>query len=174
MILGLLAVVFVALVVALARPPAAALPVPPPPSPAPPPPIKRHHPIRWSVYVTEHKQSTRLGRRVRALRRRVLALQQELEHARHVQAVQLLPAHYTQWLCIHRYEGAWDANTGNGYYGGLQMDWNFMRAYGGEYLRRYGPAHNWTPAMQIEVAARAYNSGRGFGPWPNTRRMCRL
>ena len=78
------------------------------------------------------------------------------------------------FMCIHKYEGAWNANTGNGYYGGLQMDWNFMRAYGSHYLRRYGPAHNWTPAMQIEVAARAYNSGRGFSPWPNTRRMCGL
>ncbi|HXH87243.1 MAG TPA: hypothetical protein VNI55_01370, partial [Gaiellaceae bacterium] len=27
------------------------------------------------------------------------------------------------FLCIHRYEGAWNANTGNGYFGGLQMDY---------------------------------------------------
>ena len=26
------------------------------------------------------------------------------------------------FLCIHHYEGAWTSNTGNGYYGGLQMD----------------------------------------------------
>ena len=77
-------------------------------------------------------------------------------------------------MCIHRFEGAWNANTGNGYYGGLQMDWSFMRAYGGEYLRRWGPAHNWPPEIQIAVAARAYFSGRGFGPWPNTRRLCGL
>jgi len=74
-------------------------------------------------------------------------------------------------ICIHEHEGAWNANTGNGYYGGLQMDWSFMRAYGPEYLRRWGPAHNWPAGVQIEVAARAWQT-RGFGPWPNTRRMC--
>src|SRR4051812_14293335 len=29
------------------------------------------------------------------------------------------------WLCIHSGEGSWTANTGNGYYGGLQMDYSF-------------------------------------------------
>jgi hypothetical protein len=53
------------------------------------------------------------------------------------------------------------------------MDWTFMKTYGADYLRRYGPAHNWTPGMQIEVAARAWRT-RGFGPWPNTRRSCGL
>jgi len=81
---------------------------------------------------------------------------------------------YNAFMCIHKYEGAWNANTGNGYYGGLQMDQNFMMYYGRDYVRRYGWAHNWPVAAQIEVAARAYNSGRGFGPWPNTRRMCGL
>lgn len=76
------------------------------------------------------------------------------------------------FMCIHRYEGAWTSNTGNGYYGGLQMDQSFMLAYGRDYVRRYGWAHNWPADAQIEVAARAYYSGRGFGPWPNTRRMC--
>ena len=32
-------------------------------------------------------------------------------------------------MCIHSHEGAWDANTGNGYYGGLQADMEFMSAY---------------------------------------------
>jgi hypothetical protein len=76
--------------------------------------------------------------------------------------------------CIHRYEGAWNANTGNGYYGGLQMDWGFMRTYGPEFLRAYGTADRWPPAIQVTVAMRAYLSGRGFGPWPNTARMCGL
>ena len=40
------------------------------------------------------------------------------------------------FLCIHSYEGAWTSNTGNGYYGGLQMDWGFMRSYGPEFVRR--------------------------------------
>ena len=77
-------------------------------------------------------------------------------------------------MCIHRYEGAWNANTGNGYYGGLQMDWSFMSAYGGWYLRHYGTADRWSPATQINVAIRAYRSGRGFSPWPTTRHYCGL
>lgn len=85
-----------------------------------------------------------------------------------------LPPHYNQWLCIHSNEGAWDANTGNGFYGGLQMDWSFMRTYGPAYLRTKGTADNWTPLEQMWVAERAYSSGRGFGPWPNTARACGL
>lgn len=78
------------------------------------------------------------------------------------------------FVCIHQREGAWNANTGNGYYGGLQMDYDFMRAYGEEFLRAWGPAHNWPPSIQIAVAIRAYFSGRGFYPWPNTARRCGL
>ena len=77
------------------------------------------------------------------------------------------------FLCIHQHEGSWRAATGNGYYGGLQMDRSFQRAYGSEYLAAYGPANNWPQSVQIAVAIKAYLS-RGFGPWPNTRRMCGL
>jgi hypothetical protein len=79
---------------------------------------------------------------------------------------------YEKWRCIHEHEGAWNANTGNGYYGGLQMDMSFMSAYGREFIRRWGYAHNWPVWAQLTAAERAYHSGRGFGPWPNTRRMC--
>jgi hypothetical protein len=82
--------------------------------------------------------------------------------------------HRSQWLCIHRGEGSWTANTGNGYYGGLQMDISFQRSYGGYLLRRKGTANHWSPAEQMWVAERAYKSGRGFYPWPNTARACGL
>ena len=75
--------------------------------------------------------------------------------------------------CVHRYEGAWNAATGNGYYGGLQMDVSFQRAYGRELLAAKGTANRWTPAEQITVAIRAHAS-RGFWPWPNTARRCGL
>ncbi len=78
------------------------------------------------------------------------------------------------FLCIHRYEGSWDANTGNGYYGGLQMDIGFQRLYGAEFVRLWGTADNWPSWAQLEVSARAYTSGRGFNPWPNTARACGL
>lgn len=88
------------------------------------------------------------------------------------------PPHRAGWLCIHRYERhpaqGWRTRTGNGYYGGLQMDLSFQRAYGQELLRRKGTADNWTPLEQMWVAERAYRSGRGFYPWPNTARSCGL
>jgi hypothetical protein len=76
--------------------------------------------------------------------------------------------------CIHRFEGAWDANTGNGYYGGLQMDLSFQSRYGARYLGRYGTADRWPVWAQLDAAARAYHAGRGFQPWPNTARACGL
>ena len=88
------------------------------------------------------------------------------------------PPHRSQWLCIHRYERnpaqGWRTHTGNGYYGGLQMDIHFQRSYGPELLRRKGTANNWTAVEQMWVAERAYRSGRGFYPWPNTARYCGL
>lgn len=77
------------------------------------------------------------------------------------------------FLCIHRYEGSW-TDPGAPYYGGLQMDIGFQRAYGSEYLRAFGTADHWPPSLQIAVAIRAYLSGRGFSPWPATARRCGL
>ena len=83
------------------------------------------------------------------------------------------PPRLRAWLCIHRYEGSWkDPNPP--YYGGLQMDLGFQRTYGRELLGRKGTADHWTPLEQIWVAERAYRSGRGFYPWPNTARFCGL
>jgi hypothetical protein len=82
------------------------------------------------------------------------------------------PPHRDAFLCIHRYEGSWDAATGNGYYGGLQMDVSFQREYGARLLRRKGTADHWTPLEQIWVAEHAHRSGLGFSPWPNTARTC--
>jgi len=78
------------------------------------------------------------------------------------------------FMCIHRYEASWDANTGNGYYGGLQMDISFQARYGSDYLARFGTADRWPVWAQLEAAARAYDDGRGFWPWPNTARVCGL
>lgn len=83
------------------------------------------------------------------------------------------PPHEAAWKCIHRYEGAW-TDSGAPYYGGLQMDLSFQRAYGSDLLRRKGTADHWTPIEQMWVAERAYRSGRGFYPWPNTARSCGL
>src|SRR5205085_11164897 len=53
---------------------------------------------------------------------------------------------YTTLFRSHRGEGAWTSNTGNGYFGGLQMDYSFMRAYGGSLLASKGTADHWTRA----------------------------
>ena len=83
------------------------------------------------------------------------------------------PPHRSAWLCIHRYEGAWSDGAGP-YYGGLQMDWGFMRAYGARFLRLKGTANHWTPLEQMWTAEHALRAGRGFYPWPNTARLCGL
>ena len=86
--------------------------------------------------------------------------------------------HREEWLCIHRYERdprmGWATRTGNGYYGGLQMDISFQRTYGPDVYRRKGTADKWTAIEQMWVAERAYRAGRGFYPWPNTARSCGL
>jgi hypothetical protein len=98
-----------------------------------------------------------------------------LQVAQHGYARPPVPAFLNgAFQCIHHYEGAWSANTGNGYYGGLQMDLGFQRAYGGDFARRWGTADRWPAWAQLQAAVRAYRSGRGFFPWPNTARACGL
>ena len=75
-------------------------------------------------------------------------------------------------LCIHQHEGSWRDTTAP-YYGGMQMDYRFMRTYGPRLLRRYGVAGHWTPSQQLHVSYRAWLQ-RGWYPWPTTARMCGL
>ncbi len=77
------------------------------------------------------------------------------------------------FLCVHDGEGSW-TDPGAPYYGGLQMDETFMRAYGGPFYRAWGTADHWPAYIQIAVAEAARLSGRGYGPWPNTARACGL
>jgi hypothetical protein len=103
-------------------------------------------------------------------RRWVLGLWHRRARAAKRQA--LNPPHKAQWLCIHRYEGSW-TDPGAPYYGGLQMDVGFQKAYGPVLYRAKGTADHWTPLEQMWVAERAYRT-RGFWPWPNTARYCGL
>lgn len=83
------------------------------------------------------------------------------------------PPHKAAWECIHRHEGTWtDPNPP--YWGGLQMDLSFQRAHASMLVRRKGTANHWTPLEQMWVAERAYRSGLGFSPWPNTAGYCGL
>jgi hypothetical protein len=119
---------------------------------------------RTSAAPVRHVRSARYRRWVRNLWRK-----RALTHRRKAHR----PPRYTAWQCIHRHEGAWSDPNGP-YYGGLQMDISFQRAYGAELLHRKGTADNWTPVEQMWVAERAYRAGRGFHPWPNTARYCGL
>jgi hypothetical protein len=83
------------------------------------------------------------------------------------------PPHLAEWRCIHRWEGSW-TDPNSPYYGGLQMDLAFQRAYGPGLLRRKGTANHWAPYEQMWVAERALKAGRGFYPWPLTARRCGL
>jgi hypothetical protein len=78
------------------------------------------------------------------------------------------------WVCIHRREAAWD-DSGDPYWGGLQFDRDFMRAYGRDMLAKYGGrlADAWSPRDQLVVAERGRRA-RGYYPWPNTARACGL
>ena len=81
---------------------------------------------------------------------------------------------YAKWECIHGHEGAWNAATENGFYGGLQMDLGFQKTHGWTRFKLWGTADNWPVWAQLRAAEDAYYSGRGFHPWPNTARYCGL
>ncbi len=94
-----------------------------------------------------------------------------LRHRAHHKPVTI--PHLRDWVCIHSYEAPTWRTADPPYYGGLQMDIGFQRAYGAAYLRTEGTANHWTPQQQMLAAERAWKV-RGFGPWPNTARMCGL
>ncbi len=94
-------------------------------------------------------------------------------HARHVLRLAAHPPHKRGWLCIHRFEASW-SDSGDPYWGGLQMDRGFMRTYAPRLLLRRGLADRWTALEQMWVAERAHRSGRGYSPWANTARACGL
>jgi hypothetical protein len=80
------------------------------------------------------------------------------------------------FMCIYRHErgqDGWRTNTGNGYFGGLQMDLPFIRTWGFEFYRLWGTADRWPREVQLAVAIRAYVH-RGWSPWPVTSRICGL
>jgi hypothetical protein len=75
------------------------------------------------------------------------------------------PSGGVNWAAIAACEsgGNWAANTGNGFYGGLQFTEQTWLGYGGG---QYAPSANLaTPAQQIAVAQRVL-AGQGIGAWP--------
>jgi uncharacterized protein YabE (DUF348 family) len=57
--------------------------------------------------------------------------------------------------------GNWAANTGNGYYGGLQFSLGTWRAFGGS-----GYPNENSKAEQIRIAEKVHSNRGGYGDWP--------
>jgi hypothetical protein len=129
---------------------------------------------RWqAVMSAPQTRYARSAEHSTSLRYRQMVLGMWVQRAAESRYQAQHPPRLKDWLCIHHYEGSW-TDPNSPYYGGLQMDMSFMEAYGGNLLRTKGTADHWTPLEQIWVAERAYRSGRGFYPWPNTARWCGL
>lgn len=137
--------------------------------------------IRWLHRRTSHLSQTirfspvrkaRLGGTLNALLKERLVWRRRYVPLRTLQlkAPRERFPRWSAWMCIHRHEGPWNDPNGP-YYGGLQMDLQFQRAYGAYLLRTKGTADNWTAVEQVAVAERAY-AERGFSPWPSTARAC--
>ncbi len=81
------------------------------------------------------------------------------------------PARQDRWDRLAQCEsgGNWRANTGNGYYGGLQFSRRTWSAYGGGTYA--GTANNATRPQQIAIAEKVLR-GQGWNAWPAcSRRM---
>jgi len=135
----------------------------------------------WQVKVVKHRNICKFARR--SLTFHTSRVRKVSNRLKRLTAPKLEIGNLSHWICIHRGEGAWNANTGNGYYGGLQMDYSFMSAYGPKVLgfstkeamfAKRSTAEQWTPKEQMAVAEYARASGRGYRPWPNTARECGL
>jgi uncharacterized protein YabE (DUF348 family) len=70
----------------------------------------------------------------------------------------------TVWDKIAQCEsgGNWAANTGNGYYGGLQFDLQTWHAYGGT-----GYPNEHSREEQIAIAEKVRDANGGYGAWPH-------
>lgn len=123
---------------------------------------------RWVAQIwieRAHDESLKVKDMIRNKTRELRSLQSAVEEQSQGEIT-------SDWACIHSYEGDWD-DSGYPYWGGLQFDMDFQRAYGPEFLARWGTADNWPPWAQVVAANRA-KASRGYSPWPNTARMCGL
>lgn len=121
---------------------------------------------RWPTRYLERRGSERyLNYLARMWRHRMKAAHSAYQRA------SALPAHYRDWLCIHRYEGAW-TDAGAPYWGGVQFGYSEWQRYGAPYTGAV-TANLATPLQQMWAAERYYHDA-GFRPWPNTARACGL
>jgi hypothetical protein len=134
-----------------------------------------HHAVSLARFLRTHSYAGTRWTRERLWRDATWLKKYAKRHiARAQQRMVPLIKYVSAWNCIHRFEGSW-RDSDDPYWGGLQMDRGFMRTYGSDMIRRFGGFANvWPIWAQMVVAERAHDSGRGFGPWPNTARSCGL
>ncbi|MGH3868478.1 MAG: transglycosylase family protein [Pseudonocardiaceae bacterium] len=79
------------------------------------------------------------------------------------------PAHQGLWDILARCEsgGNWGANTGNGYYGGLQFSRRTWHSYGGGAYA--GTANHATRSQQVAIAEKVLRA-QGWKAWPTCSR----
>jgi hypothetical protein len=79
------------------------------------------------------------------------------------------PVRQAPWDRVAQCEsgGNWSANTGNGYYGGLQFSRGAWRSYGGGAYA--GTANHATRSQQIEIAEKVLTA-QGWKAWPTCAR----
>ncbi|QNP73558.1 LysM peptidoglycan-binding domain-containing protein [Streptomyces roseirectus] len=77
------------------------------------------------------------------------------------------------WECVAECEsgGRWDANTGNGYYGGLQFWAPTWKDFGGP---RYAPRADLATREQQIAVAQDVLAAQGWGAWPACSERYRL
>ena len=141
-----------------------------------PPPSSRAEPLEGlaaTLTIERLERELRHWKQRYAERGRVIRAQRRL--ARRLIRSRPIGNHWLEraFLCVKAGEGGWASATGNGFYGGLQMDRSFQRTYGREFVRQWGWANKWPAAVQITVGIRGWLQ-RGFQPWPNTARDCGL
>lgn len=75
------------------------------------------------------------------------------------------PARQDLWDVLARCEsgGNWSANTGNGYYGGLQFSSRTWHSYGGGAYS--GTANHATRSQQVAIAEKVLRA-QGWKAWP--------
>lgn len=75
------------------------------------------------------------------------------------------PPAYGVWDRLAQCEstGRWNANTGNGYYGGLQQDMTFWRRHGG---LQYAPRPDLASRAEQIAVAIVGQAAQGWGAWP--------
>jgi hypothetical protein len=138
--------------------------------------IRRYERATWGwqrLMGVRRTPTRRLYLRTRDLDYRLHVLAQWRRRAIHARHRVHNPPHERAWRCLQSYEGAW-TDSGDPYWGGLQMDRSFMSAHAPHHLLRRGWADRWSAVEQMWVGERALRAGRGFYPWPNAARICGL